>query len=124
MTTELEKELADKIVENLKKDLCYIYDFIIDVSVNDYGRFGNFSVLIYFNNRYSGPLFGRGIANSIKGFVSRVIKRNGGILRDIEFPMGKYTNSYGIKYFEGYDRDYISIDLDFRKYNKISNTFA
>jgi hypothetical protein len=122
MTTQTEIESAQLINIELYTELKSKFNFIDLVIVDDYGRFGNFTILIYLKNMRQG-MFGKGIAGKLKGIVNKVIKNNNGILRNIYFPVAEYKTNYWFKNFERYSNRYISIDLDFRNYNKLSNTF-
>ena len=65
----------------------------------------------------------RKIVNLIKSVI-REHKNDGAIFRSHESPEGIYYSAYGQKSFDGYERQYISIDLDFIPYHAATNTFA
>lgn len=119
MTSQLEIANAETIVKELNILLRDEFNFIESVQLNDWGKFGNFNILVFIKNKYCGGLFGKGVAQRIKGICNRKFKQFDGILRDIYFPEAVYRNNS----FYFYRCDYISIDLDFRLYNKTTNTF-
>lgn len=123
MTSEIEKEKAELIVQEINEQLKKQYSFIDYAIVDDFGRFGNFSIIIHLKKLRQGT-FGSGVAQRIKGIINTISKKHNGKLRGIEFPTAMYTTYCGISSFHGYYRNYISIDLDFRVYNEITNTFA
>jgi hypothetical protein len=102
--------------------------------VDDFGRFGNFSLILYLNVRKSGRFYKPNdkislirLVNIIKTIIKEE-KESGAIYRSHECPQGMYSQqrirSFTESYFEGYEREYIQIDLDFIPYHAPSNTFA
>lgn len=106
---------------------------VVECIVDDFGRYGNFSLLCYmdFHKQNSRGYFPnnkakfnmRKIVNLIKSVI-REHKNDGAIFRSHESPEGIYYSAYGQKSFDGYERQYISIDLDFIPYHAATNTFA
>lgn len=125
MTSQLEIANAEIIVKELNDILKNEFNFIDSVQLNDWGRFGNFNIFIYIKSeyKYRAGLFGKGIAQRIKGICNRKFKQFDGILRGIYFPEAVYRNFYRRNTFDFYRCNYISIDLDFRLYNKNTNKF-
>jgi len=125
MTTQEEIVKVQLIVNELNEVLKNEFEFVDSVQINDWGDFGNFSIFINIGlqYKYRGGLYGKGVAQRIKGICNRKFKEYGGILRDIYFPEAVYITSYGINSFHFYRSNYISIDLDFRVYNKQTNSF-
>lgn len=130
-TTDNMKELAEKIARIITEQG---KDFGVDECiVDDFGRFGNFSLLCYLdfhkqgtrgyypNNKAKFNM--RKIVDLIKKTI-REHKKQGATFRSHESPEGIYYSAYGQKSFDGYERNYISIDLDFIPYHAESNTFA
>lgn len=106
-------------------------------NVDDFGQFGNFSLICYLdviNNRrgYKPKQPQKFSLLKIVYLIKRIIlehKKDNAILRCHESPAGVYTsnscNGMRLKSdFAGYERSYISIDLDFIPFNSNSNTFA
>ena len=110
-------------------------------SVDDFGRFGNFSLICYLKMERSHAAI-RDIAykHIDKDFklikVTNLIKKvcteykdKGARLRASESPTRMYSSNScgGMRFkadFVGYDKTYIGIDLDFIPYHEESNTFA
>lgn len=133
-TTEQMKETAGKIArlitergQNIGCSECY---------VDDFGRFGNFSLILDLNVRKSGAGYKPNNPNQFSltklvYLIKSVIKESkpeGAIYRSHECPQGMYSQqrirNFTESHFEGYERDYIQIDLDFIPYHAESNTFA
>lgn len=130
-TTDNMKELAEKIARIITEQG---KDFGVDECiVDDFGRFGNFSLLCYLdfhkqgtrgyypNNKAKFNM--RKIVDLIKKTI-REHKKQGAIFRSHESPEGIYYSAFRQKSFDGYEKNYISIDLDFIPYHSESNTFA
>lgn len=137
-TTELMKDVANiiarEITEQGKKFGC------VECSVNDFGRFGNFSLICYLNmersSSYRQTTYKPKDIHSVNltllvNTIKRVIKsheQTGAKKRSHECPVGIYSKqrirNFTESYFEGYDKNYILIDLDFIPYHAESNTFA
>lgn len=122
------KAIAAEITNKGKElgvDVCYI---------DDWGRYGNFAMLCYLDlDSRNKPIRQASfkmikVVNLIKKIV-REHKDKGAIFRSHESPLGIYKSNsvHGMRLasdFEGYDKKYIYVDLDFIPYNKNSNTFA
>ena len=100
--------------------------------VDDFGRHGNFSVLcsldVYKQNSRGYFPNNRATFNmqKIVNLIKRVIKEfkgEGAIYRSHESPEAIYSRAYGQSSFAGYERYYISIDLDFIRYDSNTNMF-
>lgn len=134
-TTDRMKEIAGMIARIITENGQKIG--VDECIVDDFGRYGNFSLLCYLDFHKQG---GRGyypndrakfslvkIVYLIKKIISSQ-KDKGAILRGHECPQGIYSQqrirNFTKSYFEGYERRYISIDLDFIPYHAESNTFA
>ena len=103
--------------------------------VDDFGKYGNFQLLCGLELNKSGKGWKPNNNNfsliRIVYLIKRVCKNHkgeGAILRQQESPQGIYTQqrirNFTESYFEGYERNYIMIDLDFIPYHSESNTFA
>jgi hypothetical protein len=124
---EIAGTIARKITEQGKK-------FGVDECVvDDFNRFGKFSLICYLdfykqnsrgyfpNNRASFKM--RKIVDLIKSVI-REYKNDGAIFQSHECPEGIYYSAYGQKSFDGYERRYIAIDLDFIPYRSATNVFT
>jgi len=133
-TTDTMRETAGKIArlitergQNIGCSECY---------VDDFGRFGNFSLILQLsvhkvgsgykpNNPHKFSL--TKLVHLIKSVIKEE-KNEGAIYRAHECPQGLYSKqrirNFTDSHFEGYERDYIQIDLDFIPYHSPSNTFA
>lgn len=106
--------------------------------MDDYGRFGNFSLICYLDvaknhNKAYSPIKRHEVNLSLLvNVIKRVIKsheKSGAKKRSHESPQGVYrSNSHrGMRFksdYLGYDKNYIQVDLDFIPYHEESNTFA
>ena len=130
-TTDKMREIAGTIARKITEQG---KNFGVDECiVDDFGRYGNFSLLCYMdfykqNGRGYFPndkakFNMRKIVNLIKSVI-REHKNDGAIFRSHESPEGIYSSAYGQKSFDGYECRYISIDLDFIPYHAATNTFA
>jgi hypothetical protein len=105
--------------------------------VDDWGAFGNFSLLVYLDVYQRGSVT-RGYypknknafnLRKINAAVKKVVKSHkDAILRSVESPQGVYRSNsiHGMRLpsdFEGYDRNYVVIDLDYYEYHEATNTF-
>ena len=131
---DIAKTIAREISEQGKQFGC------VECYVDDFGRFGNFSLICRLDMERSSSFRQRTykaitphavnltlLVNTIK----RVIKsheQSGARKRSHECPKGVYSSqrirNFTKAYFEGYDQNYIMIDLDFIPYHEESNTFA
>lgn len=121
-TTDEMISLANKIAQEIQEAAKKFG--VVECWVDDYGAFGNFAVLASFEFR---PDL-RSIGNTIKK-VLKAHSADGIIHRSTWMPKPKYRHIGSIygkseKSFDGYDVDHISIDVDFVKYDKNTNTFA
>ncbi len=138
-TTDKMREVAGTIArliteqgKNLGVDIC---------SVDDFGKYGNFSLICYLKmERSHSTIQGRAYKHIDKDFkmikVTNLIKKvcaeykdKGARLRASESPTRMYSSNScgGMRFkadFVGYDKTYIQIDLDFIPYHEESNTFA
>ncbi len=133
-TTDKMREVAGKvariITERGKPFGC------TECIVDDFGRFGNFSLILYLDVKHCGkaykPRHGTNLSlTKLVNLIKTVIKdekQSGAIYRSHESPRGVYSQqrirAWRESYFEGYDKSYIQIDLDFIPYHSPSNTFA
>lgn len=130
-TTEQMKEIAGMIARIITEQG---KEFGVDECiVDDFGRFGNFSLICYLDFRKQGTrgYYPNNKAKFNMAKIVNVIKRaiksqkdKGAIFRGHECPQGIYYSAFDQKSFDGYERQYISIDLDFIPYHAESNTFA
>lgn len=127
---DLAKLIAQQITEEAKQ--FGLGECIVD----DWGRFGNFSLIAYLDvmHKWKGYKPNDGQKFDMKKIVAVIkkvvhkFKDKGAVLRAHESPKGKYTKQVVRGYvvdtqFEGYDRSYISIDLDFNTYIPGGNFF-
>jgi len=131
-TTTFMREIAGTIAMEITEqgksigvDECY---------VDDFGRYGNFQLICSLdmerNSSRNYKACNRKTFSLLKivYLFKRVIKQHkGAILRCHESPQGIYKSnaSWGGKPdFEGYERNYIMIDIDFIPYHAESNSFA
>lgn len=137
-TTDYMKDVANtiarEITEQGKQFGC------TECLINDFGRFGNFSLICYLNmerssnhrqTTYKAVTTHAVNLTLLVNTIKRVIKsheKSGATKRSHECPQGVYSKqrirNFTQSYFEGYERDYIMIDLDFIPYHAESNTFA
>ncbi len=131
---EVSKTIAQLITEQGKSfgvSECY---------TDDFGKFGNFQLVCRLDLKKGS---GRKTAfkpNNVHTFsllkivylIKRIVKDHsskGATLRCHESPQGVYTSNAcgGMRFkpsFEGYERNYIMIDIDFIPYHAESNSFA
>lgn len=124
--------IAAEITEQGKTigvDTCY---------VDDFGKFGNFQLVCRLDVK-----MGHGMRRAYRPtnnrtfsllkmvhLIKRVVAHHKEVkLRQHESPEGVYTSncSGGMRFkptFEGYEKNYIMIDIDFISYHEESNTFA
>ena len=131
-TTDRMKEVAGMIAREISEQ-GKIHG-CTECSVDDFGRFGNFSLICYLDVKNNGRTYKSTskvnltlLVNTIKKVISNH-KSEGAIKRSHECPKGVYSQqrirNFTKSYFEGYDCSYIMIDLDFIPYHAESNTFA
>jgi hypothetical protein len=135
-TTERMKEIAGKISKEITEHGKTLG--VDECIVDDFGRFGNFSLLCYLDmdRRFHNQVWNFTSKNfklmPIVLLIKRIIKqyeKEGAKLRSHYSPEGIYqSNSCGGMRFKptflGYHEKYITIDLDFIPYHAESNTFA
>lgn len=102
--------------------------------VDDWGKYGNFSLILYLKlNKDNKPIDKNAFSLTRLVFlIKKVIanhKDSGARLRTHECPRMTYSSNscQGMRFrpdFKGYERTYITIDLDFLPYHEESNTFA
>ncbi len=137
-TTEKMKENAGKIAREITEQGDKIG--VSNCYVDDFGKFGNFQLVCRLdvsmgsgtkrayrpNEKHTFSLI------KIAYLIKRVIKEHessGAKLRSHEAPQGIYSSNScgGMRFkpsFEGYERNYVMIDIDFIPYHEESNTFA
>ncbi len=133
-TTNEMRDVAGKIARNITERGTPFG--CTECVVDDFGRFGNFSLILYLDvkpcSKGYKPKHGINISlGKLVQLIKSVIKdekESGAIYRSHESPRGVYSQqrirSFTENYFEGYDKNYIQIDLDFIPYHAPSNTFA
>lgn len=133
-TTEYMKDVANTIAKEITEQGNQFG--CTECLINDFGRFGNFSLICYLNMKHSGKAYKAVTPHAVNltllvNTIKRVIKsheKSGAKKRSHECPQGIYSRqrirNFNDSYFEGYERDYIMIDLDFIPYHAESNTFA
>jgi len=135
-TTDKMREVAGTIARLITEqgkaigvDECY---------VDDFGRFGNFQLVCGLDvSMGSGTKSGYRPNNSrtfslfkIAFLIKRIVgEHKEAKLRSHESPQGVYSSNScgGMRFkpsFEGYDKNYVMIDIDFIPYHAESNTFA
>jgi len=138
-TTEEMKDIAKTIAREITEQGAI--HGCSECIVDDYGRFGNFSLVCYLKMERTHHLSCRAykptqkygvnltmLVNTIKKVINSH-KQSGAHKRNHECPQGVYRkNTYRGMYlgsdFLGYENNYIMIDLDFIPYHAESNTFA
>jgi hypothetical protein len=121
MTPQEHIEVAKKIAEEItNQGLSF---GLSECIVDDWGRYSNFSLIVYLDLRKFGGTGNYYPMNKqtfnlkkIVGVIKRVIKsygKNGARFLSHESPRGVYYTSYGVSSFDGYERSYITIDLNF-----------
>lgn len=135
-TTDKMKEVAGMIAKKISEHGKTLG--VDECIVNDFGRFGNFSLLCYLDmeKKFHNHVWNFTSKNfklmPIVLLIKKVIKQyeqDGAKLRNHYSPEGIYqSNSCGGMRFKptfiGYNERYITIDLDFIPYHAESNTFA
>jgi hypothetical protein len=94
-------------------------DGIEQVIVDDWGRFGNFSLHVTPSKAQSQPT--RRIRSLLKLHLP-----HGAHVREVLVPRGVYKRQYpgGPRKRVGYDFPYWGVDIDFQEYHAASNTFS
>ena len=133
-TTDNMKEIAGTIARKITEEGQQIG--VRECYVDDFGRFGNFQLVCKLNvdkghgiRRAYRPIDNRKFSLvKIAWLIKRIIKEHksdGAILRSHEAPQGVYqTSRYAKAFFEGYEQNYVMIDVDFIEYHAATNTFA
>ncbi|WP_415913148.1 hypothetical protein [Neptuniibacter sp. QD37_11] len=87
--------------------------------LDDWGRYGNFTVLIYPAEHT------RGTTSQLKGLVRRTLKNHGAHMRQCFPPEPEYQyDSYEKKRkIVGYNCSFWKFDIDFMNYSESSNSF-
>lgn len=129
-TTQSMIEVASKIASEISDNGKSIG--VLKCDVDDWGRFGNFSLICELNVRKSS--YGYKPNNKSQFSLLKIVylfktiikkySKEGAKLRSHESPQAIYSRDYGQNSFEGYERSYITIDLDFIPYNPATNLFA
>ncbi len=134
-TTENMKEIA-KTISRLITEQGKTFG-VSECYVDDFGRFGNFQLVCQLDvKKGNGIKFGYKPNNprtfsllKIVYLIKRVVKDNKVTLRSTESPQGVYSSNScgGMRFkpsFEGYDKSYVMIEIDFIPYHEESNSFA
>lgn len=93
-------------------------DLVQDATVDDWGRFGNFQILLTPSNH------DRFTTNRLKALVRKYLP-NGAMLRAIFGPDPIYETYWpGCRKVKGYERDFWVVDIDYQEYHAATNTFG
>ncbi len=133
-TTERQKEIAELIANEITEQGKQYG--AADCIVDDFGRFGNFALVCYLDVKRLGKWYRpnkRNVFNLtlLVNVIKKAIKKyekEGANKRSHECPQGMYSTqrirNWTESHFEGYEKNYIYIDLDFNSYHAESNTFS
>lgn len=94
---------------------------VADASINDWGRYGNFSIFI------TPRKPDRHTTRRTKSWVTKELKQQGcsAHVREVFGPDPVRRADYlGRRLVRGYDRGYWEVDVDFKEYHAESNTFS
>src|SRR5690554_897221 len=114
MTTKAQIQTMQDICKKLETD-----PLIEWAKVNDWGRHGNFSLLVSPNRK------GRGITSAVRARLQRCLSGTGAHIRQLIAPEPRYAfDSYTRRrVLRGYQHDYWIIDVDYETYYSEINLF-
>lgn len=91
------------------------HDYIDNCSINDWGRYSNFSIII------KPKIHNKSSTNIIKKIVKNSLKESEAHIRQYFSPKLQFSSLLHKQY---YDTEFWTFDIDFKNFNFYTNTFS